>query len=144
MQTRAFLKELDERRIIQAIAEAELKSSGEIRVYVARSQVEDALAEAKAQFLRLGMEKTRDRNSVLIFIAPRSCNFAVVGDIGVHERAKENLWRDIAAAMEAHLKQNHYTEAVLAGIEQVSAILATHFPRRSDDRNELPNEIAGD
>jgi len=38
MQPKAFLKELDDRRIIEAIAAAEGKSSGEIRVFVSSKQ----------------------------------------------------------------------------------------------------------
>ena len=144
MQPRVFLHELDDRRIIKAIGLAEQRSSGEIRVYVSDKQVEDVLSEAKVHFLRLGMEKTRARNGVLIYIAPRSRNFAIVGDIAVHERCGEGFWREIAAAMESNLRQERYTEAVLAAIEKVGAVLAAHFPRAKDDLNELPDEIAGD
>ena len=144
MQPKAFLKELDDRRIIEAIAAAEGKSSGEIRVFVSSKQAEDALGEAEAHFVRLGMEKTRARNGVLIYFAPRSQTFAVVGDAGVHQFCGEDFWREIASAMESNLKANQYTDAIVAAIERVGAILAAHFPRSDDDRNELPDDIARD
>jgi uncharacterized membrane protein len=144
MQPRAFLSELDDRRIVQAIAEAERASSGEIRVYVSEKQVEDVVSEAKVHFLRLGMEKTRERNGVMIYIAPRSRNFAVVGDIGIHQKCGDTLWQEVAGMMEEHLKAGRYTDALLAAVSKIGSILATHFPRQADDQNELPDEIAGD
>ncbi len=144
MQPRKFLSQLDDRRIVEAIARAEKCSSGEIRVYVSNKQVQDALHEAKTQFVRLGMEKTRARNGVLIFVAPRSRAFAVVGDVGVHQRCGDELWNEIAAGMETHLRQERYTEALILAIEKVGSVLAAHFPHRPDDENELPNEVAGD
>jgi uncharacterized membrane protein len=144
MQPRIFLNELDDRRIIAAIAEAERRCSGEIRVYVSEKQVEDVISEAKVHFLRLGMEKTRERNGVLIFIAPRSQSFAVIGDVAVHERCGELFWREVAGAMESLLKEERYTDALLAAIERIASLLALHFPRAADDINELPDEIEGD
>jgi len=144
MQPRSFLSRLDDRRIVRQIQAAEQKSSGEIRVYVSEKQVEDVVTEAKVHFLRLGMEKTRDRNGVLVYIAPRSRNFAVVGDAGVHERCGEHFWQEIAASMESYLKREEYTDAIVTAVDKLGAVLATHFPRKPDDRNELPDEVAGE
>lgn len=138
------MNEVDDRRVVAAIENAERLSSGEIRVYISHKQVEDVVDEAKVHFLRLGMERTRERNGVLLYIAPRSRNFAVVGDAGVHQKCGEFLWSEVAASMEERLKQGKYTEALLAGIERIGSVLAAHFPRRPDDKNELSNELAGE
>ncbi len=142
MQTGAFLTQLDDRKIVAAIADAERKSSGEIRVYVSEKEVDDALREAKLQFLRLNMEKTRARNGVLIYIAPRSQNFAIAGDVGVDRQCGQAFWAEIASEMEARLKREQYMDAVLWAIDRVGALLAAHFPRLPDDRNELPDDVA--
>jgi uncharacterized membrane protein len=139
-----FLDELDDQRIVEAIGRAERQSSGEIRVFISEKQVNDVLNEAKVHFLRLGMEKTRGRNGVLIYIAPRSRNFAIVGDVAIHEHCGDQFWQEIAEAMETNLKQERYTEALLLAIERVGAVLAAHFPRQPDDRNELPDEVERD
>ena len=144
MKPKAFINELDDQRIVSAIGEAEKRSSGEIRVYISDKQIDDVVSEAKSHFVRLGMNKTRERNGVLLYFAPRSRNFAVVGDLGIHEKCGQELWDLVASTMEAHLKANRYTDALLAGIEKIGSVLAAHFPRQADDRNELPDEIAGD
>ena len=144
MNPKIFLSQVDDQRVIDAIAAAERNSSGQIRVYISERQVEEVLSEAKVHFLRLGMEKTRARNAVLIYIAPHSRNFAIVGDIGVHEKCGDEFWKSIASTMETYLKQERYTEALIAAIEAVGVILAQHFPRQPDDKNELPDAIEGD
>lgn len=144
MQPKDFVCQIDDHRLTDAIAAAEGKSSGEVRVYVSEKQVGDVVSEAKVHFLRLGMEKTQARNGVLIYIAPRSRNFAVVGDIGIHQRGGQDLWQEAAAAMERHLTQGQFTEALVAAIEKVGAVLAAHFPRQPGDKNELPDDIVRD
>src|SRR5262245_43908912 len=70
MKAKEFINQLDERRIADAISAAELKSSGEIRVFVSHRDVSSPLPEAARQFTQLAMDKTKHRNGVLIFVAP--------------------------------------------------------------------------
>jgi uncharacterized membrane protein len=144
MEPKVFLSRLEDQKIVSAIQKAEHESSGEIRLYVSEKQATDVLEDAKVHFFRLGMEKTRGRNAVLIFFAPRSRAFSVVGDVGIHERCGEGLWQEVASVMQSHLQREEFTDALVAGIERVGAVLARHFPRQSDDQNELPDEVAGD
>ena len=141
MDTFAFNWELEDARIVEAIREAETRSSGEIRVFVSDAVVEDPVAAARVQFERTGMHATAQRNGVLIFVAPRSRNFAIVGDDGVHARCGQSFWTDVADAMARHFALDHPTEAIVLGIRKAGELLSSHFPCRPDDRNELPNEV---
>ncbi len=141
MKPDEFLDQLDDARIIASIGEAERLSSGEIRVYVSHKKREDALAAAYIRFQKLGMAKTRQRNAVLIYFAPLTRQFAIVGDTGIHQKCGDNFWQDISAAMSAQLKQGKFTEAIVDAIQKTDALLTQHFPRDPDDRNELPNEV---
>lgn len=144
MQHNAFLQLLDESRIVAAIQSAELKTSGEIRVFVTRARAEDPMAAARRQFEKLGMHRTELRNGVLIFLAPKSQKFAIIGDESVHQHCGDVFWRETAEAMSGLLKQGQYTEAVVAGITRAGEVLARFFPRQHDDRNELPDTLASD
>ncbi|MBC8095022.1 MAG: hypothetical protein H7Y43_04345, partial [Akkermansiaceae bacterium] len=64
MKARDFLDQLRHEEIVAAIRVAELRTSGELRVFISRKEVEDAVAAAQGEFLRLGMEKTSERNGV--------------------------------------------------------------------------------
>jgi uncharacterized membrane protein len=139
-----FLKHLDDDKIVRAIAAAERNSSGEIRVYVSHKKRADAMAFARRRFTDLGMTKTRHRNGVLIYVVPRTRLFAVIGDVGVNEKCGDEFWQEVSAGMSERLRQGQFTEAILEAIGRVGDMLAKHFPRGPDDRNELPDELARD
>ena len=141
MRTNDFLRELDNDRIVQAIAAAELLTSGEIRVFIRRGDVDDVFAEARRQFAALGMTGTRERNGVLVFVAPRSQKFAVIGDEGIHQRCGAAFWENLVAAMQTFFKGNNFTDAVVHAIERTGELLAAEFPRSPEDRDELPNAV---
>jgi len=141
MKPKEFISQLDEIKIMDAIAEAERKSSGEIRVFVAHGDVDEPLPAAARQFTQLGMDKTRHRNGVLIFVAPAVRRFAVVGDSSVHQKCGDVFWRRVSGAMSARMKQGKFIEAILEAVRAIGDLLAQHFPRDPDDRNELPNQI---
>ena len=132
---------IDHGRVVAAIAAAEQRTSGEIRVVVAKGKAGDPVAAARKHFERLGMTATAARNGVLIFVAPKSHTFAAIGDAGVHEKCGEAFWRLLVAAMELRFKRGEFTEGLVEGIAKAGALLAEHFPRRPDDRNELPNTV---
>src|SRR5437867_6039792 len=144
MNPKEFISQLDEAKIVHAIAEAEGKSSGEIRVYVSRRKRTDPLSFAQKRFLQMGMTSTRHRNAVLIYLVPRTRQFAIVGDQGIHEKCGDTFWQQVSAGMTELLQQARFTEAILDAIQKVGAVLARHFPRDPDDQNELPDRIVRD
>ncbi len=144
MKVRRFLQRLHHRDIVAAIREAEKKTSGEIRVFISRQPVEAPVTVAQAHFVRMGMDKTRDRNGVLIFVAPRSHKFAVIGDIGVHARCGDAFWQRLAGEMTDQFRDSHFNRGLLHAIKTAGDLLAEHFPRRPDDQNELPDEVETD
>ncbi|ACB73302.1 TPM domain-containing protein [Opitutus terrae] len=132
---------IDHATVVAAIAAAEQRTSGEIRVVVAKDKVADPVVAAKAHFERLGMTATIERNGVLIYLAPASRAFAVIGDTAIHEKCGESFWKLTAAAMELRFKQGEFTDGLVLGIEKAAAVLAENFPRQPDDRDELPNTV---
>jgi len=144
MKHRRFVSRLDHERIHAAIRAAESKSSGEIRVMVSHKPAPDPVATAQQAFLRLGMQATKHRNGVLIFVAPHSRTFAVIGDEAVHAKCGDAFWRELAEAMTGHFKREDFTAGLLHGINRAGELLAAHFPHEPDDRNELPDDVVED
>ncbi len=144
MKTPQFIQQLREDEIVAAIQAAERKTSGELRVFISRQSVADPVVAAQAEFARLGMEKTRERNAVLIYLAPGPRKFAVIGDRGIHERCGEAFWQELARSMTAHFRAAEFTEGIVQGIKRAGELLAEHFPRHPDDTNELPNRVQHD
>ena len=142
MRTHRFLQQLEHDRIGKAIKAAEAKTSGQIRIFLQRGTFEeDATERAGKKFLQLGMQKTKERNAVLIFVAPRAQKFAVIGDEGIHQRCGEQFWQDLVARMRQHFLREDFTEALVEAVTATGELLARHFPRTGPSDNELPDEI---
>jgi uncharacterized membrane protein len=142
MRTKEFLSKLDHDRIMDSIRDAESKTSGEIRVFIQRGRFNgDPLSVARKKFERLGMYKTRARNAVLIFVAPRAQKFAVVGDRAIHEKCGEQFWQHTVDEMRVHFQNDKFSHALTGAINEIGNVLATHFPRKSANANELPDDV---
>jgi len=141
MKTKAFFSELDHDRMVAAIVAAEEQTSGEIRVYVSHRKVTDVRRAAVHQFHKLGMHQTKHHNAVLIFVAPESQNFFIVGDEAVHGKCGDAFWEQVATEMQAQFRQARFTDGILHGIQTAGKLLVQHFPRGSADDNELPDTI---
>lgn len=136
-----FLAQLNTARIERAIADAEKLTSGELRVVFHPGNVDDAPTLARTEFARLGMTATRERNAVLILVAPDARQFAIFGDEGVHAKCGIAFWQSVATAMEEKFRAGQHTDAVIEGVTRAGELLAREFPHRPDDRNELPNSV---
>jgi uncharacterized membrane protein len=142
MRTKNFLRELEHDRITGAIKDAEAKTSGEIRVFIQRGMLEgDPVSSAQRKFHELGMQKTKERNAVLIFVVPRAQKFAVVGDEGIHQKCGEKFWQELVERMRQHFQDENFTEALVEAIEEAGKLLARHFPKTAASENELPDQI---
>jgi uncharacterized membrane protein len=144
VKTKQFISQMDEKKLVAAIAEVESKTSAEIRVFISHKKLDDALGAARRAFGDLGMSKTRERNGVLIFVAPAVRKFAVMGDAGVHQRCGDEFWNILADEMNGHFRKAEFTAGILHAVGKAGALLAQHFPRRPDDVNELPDDLAHD
>ena len=142
MRTKEFLSKLEHDRIVQAIRDAESKTSGQIRVFIQRGKMDvDPIIPAQKKFHQLGMHKTPEGNAVLIFVAPRAHKFAVVGDKAIHEKCGEALWQRLVDSMREHFRNEKFTDALVEAIEETGKALASHFPKRSTSSNQLPDDV---
>ena len=142
MRTQDFLSKLEHDRINQAIREAESRTSGEIRVLILRGKLNsDPLVTAQRKFHRLGIHKTRERNAVLIFVAPRVHKLAVVGDNAIHEKCGDEFWQRVVEKMRTHFQNEKFSDALIEAVKEIGSVLATHFPQTVRDTNELPDDV---
>lgn len=146
MKAHEFISKIDEVAVLKAVQAAERRTSGEVRVFISRRRLRgrDARLRALHEFRRLGMDCTAARNAVLFYLAPADRAFAVIGDEAVHTKCGQEFWDETAKAMEADFAHERFTEGLVAGIVRAGELLAAHFPREHDDRNELPDAVARD
>ncbi len=137
-----FLTAEEEGEIIDAIKEAELNTSGEIRVHIESAVKEDALKHAQKIFQRLEMHKTEARNGVLVYIAVDSKVFVIYGDKGIHEAVPDGFWDGTKDVMQTHFKEGCFKVGIIEGVKMAGQQLKKYFPWEKGDSNELPDEIS--
>lgn len=142
MKANKFLNPGQTQQVITAIKNAELKTSGEIRLHIESKCKEDALQRAIAVFKKLKMHETELHNGTLIYLATEDRKFAVLGDRGINEKVPENFWVDIQNSMTAKFKEGDFVAGLTAGIEMIGKKLKEFFPYQDDDTNELPDDIS--
>lgn len=135
--------------IAASVTNAEAGTSAEIRVHLEPNvprarfrQALDPLDRAREIFASLGMEQTRDRNGVLVYIALDDHKFAIFGDEGIHARVVGGYWQAVADLMRERLRRGATREAIVTAVEELGRALASHFPRRPDDVDELSNRVS--
>lgn len=137
-----FFTDEQQEDIRQAILNAELDTSGEIRVHIENNCEGEVLNRALDIFKKLEMENTQNRNGVLIYLAVKTRKFAIIGDKAIHEVVSESYWDDVKNNMLNHFRESRFTEGLIEAITETGKKLKKHFPYQIDDKNELSNEIS--
>ncbi len=136
-----FLTKSEEEAVVEAIRQAELRTSGEIRVHLERNVKGVALERAKVLFQELKMNNTKAENGVLFYVATEDRKFAICGDRGINGKVPANFWESTKELMQSHFKQGSFKQGLIEGIASAGEQLHTYFPWDTNDRNELPDEI---
>lgn len=139
---RKFFSPNEAQQIVDAIAAAEQRTSGEIRVHLDNFCFGNELKAAERVFKQLRMHETKERNGVLIYIATVSRKIAVAGDQGIHEKLGDEFWQKIVSKLIAQFRANRKAEALADCILECGEQLGNYFPRRADDTDELTNTIS--
>ncbi len=137
-----FFSKEEEERMVEAIRSAEKQTSGEIRLFMEqRCAFLNPLDRAKEVFAELEMFKTKDRNAVLLYIATKDQQLAVLGDEGIYQKMGQAFWDSEVKLILSEFKQHHFIDGVCKIIGDVGVALKENFPYESDDKNELDDGI---
>lgn len=137
-----FLTSVQEQEIVETIRLAEKNTSGEIRVHLEKSTKKDALERAKEVFYFLEMDKTKQQNGVLFYVAVNDKKFSILGDKGIDEVVPDIFWNSIKEIVLEKFKNDNFTEGLKLGIIEAGLKLKQFFPYQSDDKNELSDSIS--
>lgn len=138
----SMLTKEQKRTIAEAIQQAESLTSGEIRVHLDRFGSNNPMEKATKTFERLGMTRTKERNGVLIYLCFSKHQVAILGDRGIDEKVPEGYWNEIYLLLVDHFKKADYTEGICQAVLKVGEKLSAFYPHRTDDVNELSNELS--
>ncbi|NDP41971.1 MAG: hypothetical protein GZ089_04510 [Aromatoleum sp.] len=143
---RAFSK-ADLVRIEKAIADGEHRHRGQVQFAVEPAlplgrvlKHLPARERALEVFGQLRTWDTEENCGVLVYLLLADRVVEIVADRGIHRRVGDAAWTAVCRRMESAFGAGRYAEGVEAGIVEINALLAQHFPR--DGRagaNELPD-----
>ena len=137
-----FLSSDDELAIVQAIQEAEKKTSGEVRVHIEKKcPKKDPIKRAISLFQKLGMHKTDLRNGVIVYVATEDHLLAIWGDEGIHAKVGQEFWENTLISLQEEFKANQIKNGLTKALLDIGKKLQRHFPYQKDDKNELDDSI---
>lgn len=130
--------------ILAAVHQAELRTSGRIRLRLDKRAGADAHAAARRAFAALDLAGSKHRNNVLFYLAVEDRRFVILGDDAIYHKLPPHFWDDITARILANFRTGRYAEGLIEGIVWTGEHLATYFPHRPEDLDIEPEEISVD
>lgn len=98
-------------------------------------------AQAVRQF-KVGAERrTTGRTGVLIYLSMRERRAEIVADESIAAQVPAEVWGEAMGDMLSLIRKGSVAEGLAVGIRDVGFVLAEHFPRGSEDVNELPDRL---
>lgn len=138
-----FLTDQEEMEIIEAIIQAEQKTSGEIRIHIEEHTEKKPFERAQEVFQILQMDQTQNRNGVLFYVGVADHSFVILGDKGINDRVESNFWDQTKDLVISFFKKGEYKQGLVEGVLKAGLKLKQLFPYDKDaDLDELPNEIS--
>ena len=124
-----FFTAEEQQLIIDAIHNAERMTSGEVRVFVeSKCSYMDAIDRAAELFFQLEMQKTDDRNAVLLYVAMKDRQLAVFGDEGIHKRVGNDYWSTEVKKMISNFNRENYAAGIAEVVKDIGTALTKNFP----------------
>ncbi len=138
----ALLKEIE-----NAISQSESLHRGELRLAIENAlepaQVWKKLSarqRATEIFSNLHVWDTEKNSGILIYILLADREVHIIADRGIAQKVAQKEWDSIAQTMQRAFSKGEFRRGSLIGIEQLTQLLATHFPPGAKNPDELPNK----
>jgi putative membrane protein len=91
---------------------------------------------------KVGTEaKTQGRTGVLLYVSLKEHRADIVADQAIAAKVSPEVWGDAMAALIDHVRAGRPGEGMAEAVRQMGVVLAEHFPRGSENPNELPDRL---
>jgi putative membrane protein len=85
--------------------------------------------------------RTTGRTGILIYLSLAERRAEIIADEAILKVTDDHTWGEAMAALLAEIRDGRVGDGICAAIERVGAVLAEHFPRSTDDLNEIPDKL---
>ncbi|MBL0925529.1 MAG: hypothetical protein IBJ12_13835 [Sphingomonadaceae bacterium] len=91
---------------------------------------------------KVGTEaKTVGRTGVLLYLSMKEHRAEIVADEAIASKVTPEIWGDAMLALLDHVKAGRPGEGMAEAVRQMGIVLAEHFPKGSENPNELPDRL---
>lgn len=97
--------------------------------------------QAVRQFKVGADRRTTGRTGVMIYLSMAEHRAEIVADEAIAAKVSAEVWGEAMGDMLSHIRKGRIAEGLAVGIRDVGMVLAEHFPRGSEDVNELPDRL---
>lgn len=112
------------------------------RPFVSHKEIAEEVEEAAIHaFFHRKVHETRDRTGILIYISRYEHSVRVLADTGIDAVVGKETWQGVVDTITKGILDKRQGEAIASAVEQCGKLLSRHFPRKSDDTNELGDEV---
>jgi putative membrane protein len=112
------------------------------RIFLSKDSIAEAVhLRSLAAFTGQGLHHTRAETGILIFVSLLEHRVVVLADRGIHTKVQQGTWDEVVQIVISGLKSGKPCDAFCKAIERCGEILAEHFPRSPDDKDELSNRL---
>ena len=137
-----YLNNIQMASLVEAIQQAEDFSTGEIRLHIDSTSIDDNEKEAYKVIKKLGKKKTKERNAVLFHEKKKKKYLTIIGDKGIHEKVHQEFWDNLHDKITHAFSEGKYFEGLRSAILETGVELKKFFPiKNGENPNELSNEI---
>ena len=85
--------------------------------------------------------RTIGRTGILIYLSMGEHRAEIVGDEAITAVTTPETWGEAMAALLKDVKAGRPGEGIVAAVGLIGDVLATHFPKSSEDSNEIPDKL---
>ena len=96
---------------------------------------------AIAIFQAAAAGRTTGKTGILIYLSMAERRAEIVADEAILKLTDDHGWGEAMHALIADTREGRPGDGIVAAIERVGTVLAEHFPRSTDDTNELPDKL---
>lgn len=96
---------------------------------------------AIAMFRAAAERRTVGRTGVLIYLSLAERRAEIVADEAVTKVTTPECWGDAMADLIGEIRAGRPGDGLALAVEEVGEVLARHFPKTSEDTNEIPDKL---
>ena len=85
--------------------------------------------------------RTTGRTGILIYLSLAERRAEIIADEAILKVTDDHTWGEAMTALLVDVKAGRVGDGIAAAVERVGAVLTEHFPRSTDDSNEIPDKL---